>query len=366
MWHCANSSFENLHLYGNSDEDQVADYDAGGLNIGTHNVGLLVEAGINNTFTDIDIRGQGAGNTAGVTKYLGIGLRVALGFNNAIMTTTTWNKIYVHYCKTGVQHKTNSDFYGLILEAMTIRPLIASSGAAGLYDTLRMENTTPDFAMQLQHVNHNIIFRRSTINVGAKEQFIIAQGATGFVFDTCNFVTSDGTPFILDNASIPNIQARFRQCTFPTGALLVESQASQSAGWDNAKITDMAVVKYDFYVAAVAQSRGEAVMETLGTTGGNHTLYTMPDDGNVLGFTTTYKGNVYAGTYGIDVFVGGVSALNFGGLVTDHNLKFNYLAYRFDASDVLEVKLETNGSFPSGAGDMLVEVWVALGRDGTS
>jgi hypothetical protein len=84
VWHALRSTFDKITFWGNE---------------GAANRGLIINAGVDNLYSRIEVSGFGRSGNSNTALYLGAGIECALGFGNDLITTTVIRDCYFHYCR---------------------------------------------------------------------------------------------------------------------------------------------------------------------------------------------------------------------------------------------------------------------------
>jgi hypothetical protein len=361
IWHSLGGLFKRINIYGNSDNDQVADYEDVWNVISGNNHGLRVRGSIDTGFEQIDIQGQGIGNIAGPTKWLGYGIYLTAGFNNTINTTLRFINVYVHYCKTAIRNSQGcATFNDSIIEHLTIRGIYTQLGSYLTFNSLWAENC---FKVAYNS-GAELRFNDGRFDLYTQQTFF-DHVAGVLTFNQVAFTSSHATPAIFDNGTYSGSSVRFTHCLFSDPAMTMTTIAGSGVGsWTTIKIVDMDVVIYRFIQKTIAANTQYNPMPVeSGYAGAN---YIMPSKGHLLGCNAYYSAAYTAGIYRVYVLLDAVAKIDVTNLGANYRHNLNHLDYPFVAGAVLSAQIDYGLGFTIVGGDVIVEVIVALGEDGVT
>lgn len=350
VWHSSHGRFQNLSIFGSK---------------GSSNTGLLVQAGIDNIYEQIEISGIGQTVTVVPTEYA-VCLKADLGYNNDQATTTIFRRCYFHYGYVGALMNYRFDFEDCIFEAcdrgvqMVSGGLFESSFSRCWFEA----NVTWD-------IYFNGSFARLTdckVNSYARQEFFASgSGVEHVCIRDTEFSTTHVAPILFATAN--NITSATGAVVmsgnqFPTAMTLGGSGYARGA-YDIVKNIDMPLAIYRFVETTVGASETFNPMSTgLGTTS-----WRMPTDGHIVGLHVYGNNTLSAGAWDIAVKINGTAVADFSyptiGFQSSSEANFKKTFYEnFVAEgDDLTVYFHTDGSV-SPSMDYTVEVIVALGDDG--
>lgn len=344
IWNDNGGLYKNINIFGSS-QKSGADTDT---------CAIKVEASQNTLFEHINIMGQG---TASAGSYLARGIWIATDGTNGC-TTTTYNKVYIHYCEIGNYQETYGDFYDCIFEANNDRGAMIGIGADGCkFTNCWFEANTYNAYFT---PTARVWFDNTLFNIGSNQDHFKVITTSEVDFKNCTFASSHANPQLFDDATFTTGQVRFNFCNFSASTTLFSG--ADLGNWDQIKFTDMDVAVYHFIKQSIATSATIA-MPIAGYSG---THFTMPQDGNLIGANVHSVNTYTSGTFAYNVEINDVDKI----VVAAHSAASdiqdeNFLEYTFSAGDTISVDFTTASYVPNGSGeDFIVEVIVAFGRDG--
>lgn len=348
VWHSSHGRFSNIVIFGMT---------------GNTNIGLNVQAGIDNIYEQIEISGIGQSLEDTYTD-MAICLKADLGYSNEQATTTTFRRCYFHYGCYGAFLNYTYDFEDCVFEACD-RGVEAISNFSSTFTRCWFEaNVTWDIYFD----ESSAILSGCKINSYARETFF----ATGTGIDKlsmrdCTLSTTDLSPVLFaaaNNITSASGTVLLSGNTFPASMTLGGSGYTRSA-YDIVSNSDMRLVIYRFVAASVAAS---TTLNPMLTEGGL-AAYRMPAEGHVVGLHVYGSSALSAGNWDIAVKKNGTAIGDFSYPTigfqssSEANFKKQHYTNFIAEGDDISVYFHTDGSV-SPTMDYTVEVVVALGDDG--
>ena len=344
VWHSSHGYYNDMSIFGMK---------------GTSNIGLQVEAGIDNIYERIEVSGIGQNVGASTADYA-VGLRGKLGYSNDLATTTVFKRCYFHYCYYAAHIDYTYDFEDCVFEASAYGVISPSFFYSSFLRCWFEANTTVDAYFTPDTV---ATFISCDINSYARQTFFAGNGASTIKFDSCHLSTTHVSPILWMTGNAPVVDNMiFTNCTLPSGAVFGTDWYGRVP---NAKNLDMDTVTYRYIESSVT---GTNTFNTMTTEDGVQTSYRIPKDGHLLGVRVLSSAAMSGGSWDLGINVNGSSQtlLSYPIVPTTSSTPFTlaghpYQAY-VEAGDILTVYLHT--ASVSGTLDFIVEVDVALGNDG--
>lgn len=350
----ANSTFENLAIFGNS----VAG-----------SIGLRVDAGINNIFKQIDIVGSGQNGTGGTNT---IGGYFTLGYANQPMTTTTLYSCYFHYCNYGVKSSYVQKYVDCIFEANQYGINILADAYCYFYRCWWEANTILDVVAANNHIN----MQSCNINAYSRQVFFNESGGGCYdwIISESTFTTTNAAPFLFQTA--PNGTNIFNPVPLSNGNRLVLCRNQYPKNFQIGyiytnstvnliQLEEMRKQTYTFTALALAASASVSAMPTITTL----TQYTMPEQGHLISLNIYTSVPITAGSYNFNVKINGtsVSLLGYPSIpsqtTTPVQFRLAPFQVKFAKNDVLTIALSADSSW-APTNDVVIEVVAYHGPDG--
>ena len=344
--------FDGLSLFGNRGSGRAL---------------LRSYGGIANRFANCDFDGGGSTDVGNVAGFVEFGADFMLGPQNAIITTTTVENCYFHYCQTAVRTAGRVTFdLATIFESIGIGLMLAPTGVTKVRSCWFENNQNAD----IQFMQDTRLLMSDTEFVTNERRLLFTGvGFKQIVMRDCVVYGTHPAPVMFDvscglDAADPLAYGVISGCSFPANLTLGGYQRALS--FDRLRFADMMVVPYRF----LATSAGGSGTFVLLTENGAPS-YTMPVRGDVVGVSVQLNGNAVGGTWSLIVnHDSGGSAVAVADLTIDFTgaRSVRQLAKHWQASGQiaagagLSVLLALNGLTP--AQSISVEVLVAHGPDG--
>lgn len=345
VWHSVHGHFSRMAIFGMK---------------GSTNIGLKVEAGIDNIYEQIDVNGLGQTPGANSTEYA-IGLKGALGFNNDIATTTIFRRCYFHYCDKAADTIGGIfEFEDTIFEASTFG--IMNGNNATFTRCWWEANVTND--IYFDNPLSNVVINVSRINSYARQSFFAGgAGCLSLIIRDTSFLSDHASPllFVINNAAmVASGRAILSGNIFPINMAIGGAINNDYTFIQN---TDMRKETYRFKALAVTGSVGPVnpMIQENGVIGD---IY-LPENGHFLGVNIYSSGALTGGTRYLQVQKNSQSMASL--LQSDSNVQntFRLLPYfyeKFVKGDLLRCLFATTNL--TSTTDFIVEVLVAFGNDG--
>jgi hypothetical protein len=354
VWHSYGGFFNNISIYGQ---------------IGFANTGLLVNAGVDNVYQQIEISGNGPGSVGPTVAYLGNGLFATLGYSNESATTTVFRNCYFHYCRYGANLLYQFNFENCIFEACDYG-VTTSAFLISKFTTCYFEaNNTLDCVLESSATTESAAIFDGCSFAGYSRQTFFGQGSgvNKLTLLNCRFSTSNAAPLLFNTSQVAVTSTGvllINGCSFPAAMLI--GGLFTTNWYPKVSQTDKNVISYRFVQKAVAANTAYSPMPTEAAISGG--LYIMPTTGKVIGVNSYYTNTISAGNFYYSTKVGGsaIAELSFPTVpVQTANQVFSgtdILKYSVAAGSTLQVDLTTSAGFSPTGVDLVIEVLVAHGK----
>jgi hypothetical protein len=343
VWHSFHGQFSDLVIFGMK---------------GSTNIGLQVEAGVNNIYDRIEVAGIGQTVGAGVADYA-IGLRAKLGYLNDQATTTTFRKCYFHYCYQAAVLDYAFNFEDCVFEASGTG-MTTTSSIFGSFTRCWFEANVDTDAFF--GVGSKVHFVDCSLNSYARQAYFTGSGATSISFAGCKFSSTHVSPMLFASSSAPTIDnLEFSGCTFPADMVFGSTAFTNSS---NTSVSSMQVQTYRFIETGVT---GTMTIAAMNSENGRE-AYRIPKDGHIVALRVYASGALGGGTWDMATKLNASTVTNVSypavpiSSSASHEVNGHHFGSFVSAGDSLNIYFHTSSIVNTV--DFIVEVDVALGVDG--